>query len=139
MVLFNPAVYGALRRWKRREPKHVTYFALHLTPLDGHPLALPLAFGFGHLDYRPLEPETVISEAYHRSKHGDFLDIDTVDPASLADALLVWGMAYSQTARRGGGTRGVGGRRSCSGERAGGVRLHRPGGTITASISRCAG
>lgn len=89
MEFVNPLVYGALSRWRRTRPSNFRHYTVHLHPLTGHPLALPLAYRLGHLDLRPMEERSVRSEAYQAAKHSDFLEVDEVDPGTVTEDQLI--------------------------------------------------
>jgi hypothetical protein len=89
MEFMNPPVYRSLSLWQRLRASNRTYSTVHLTPLAGHSLALPLAFRLGHLDPRPMSQRTVISQAYEAAKHHHFLEVDQVDPSQLSEEQLI--------------------------------------------------
>ena len=89
MVLVGAVIYSSLRRWRRLRPAGTTHLAVNLHPLADHPLALPLAFRFGHLDKRPMARSQIIRGAYESAQHQDFVDLRTIDPFRLAGEDLV--------------------------------------------------
>jgi hypothetical protein len=86
MEIVGAVVFAALRRWKRMRSTGKTRIAVNLHPLAGHPLALPLAFRFGHLDPRPMDQDMVIEQSYRSAQIGDFVDLREVDPWQLGEA-----------------------------------------------------
>lgn len=90
MALIGPLVYGPLGRWKRERSPQTAYRTLHFHPLRGQPLALPLAFQFGHLERRPMDEKLRRHAAYAAARHADFLEVVQVDPGTLSrDQLAV--------------------------------------------------
>lgn len=89
MELVGAAVFGALRRWRRLRPQDRSDLAVHLNPLAGHPLALPLGFRFGHLHPWPMPRHHVIRDAYESDTHRRLVDLRTVDPRLLDGDELV--------------------------------------------------
>jgi hypothetical protein len=95
MLLVGPVVYGALRQWKAMRSPHQTYTTWHLTPLRGHPLALPIGFQLGHIDRRPMDQNTDVYQSYQSALHRDFLNVVETDPRTLPDEQLAIAAAVS--------------------------------------------
>ncbi len=89
MLLSGAAVYGALRRWRRLRPEGTTHVAAYFNPLAGHPLALPLAFRFGHIDVRPLDERSRFGDSYESAAHDQFLELAEIDPGTLTEDQLM--------------------------------------------------
>ncbi len=85
MEIVGAVVYAALRRWKRMRSSGTGRVAFNLHPLAGHPLALPLAFRFGHFHQRGMDPNMVIERSYSSAAIDDFIDLRAVDPRSLGE------------------------------------------------------
>jgi hypothetical protein len=89
MYIVGSTIYPVLARWKRVRGADVDPMLLHLDPLGGHSLALPLAAQFGHLSNRPVPESHRQFNRYASSKLDHFLEISTVDPANVTDERLV--------------------------------------------------
>lgn len=100
MDVVGAVVFAALGRWKRVRSQDAAYTAVNFHPLRGHPLALPLAFRFGHLDRRQMDREMIIRGAYEAGRHERLLDLRTVDPGRLAEAELIGAVVDSSVPPR---------------------------------------
>lgn len=87
MLLRGLTVTSVLRRHAvggQRVLSAVSRFALR-----GNALALPLAYRYGQLDRRPMDPNVVMSIAYKASRLEDFAEVRRIDPKTVPNEELV--------------------------------------------------
>jgi hypothetical protein len=89
MYVAGAVVYAALRRWKRTRQPGTQHVLVNLSPILGKPLALPLAYRFGHLDPRPMNANWVVNASYRSDRHRNFLTVRNIDPSAFAEPDLV--------------------------------------------------
>ncbi|MDP9367736.1 MAG: hypothetical protein M3Q03_05595 [Chloroflexota bacterium] len=82
MQLFGVLATSVLRRQveRGRVPSNAPILNLH--PLFAHPLALPLAYRYGHLERRPMDRHDRLRAAYVTARLEDLAHVQVVDPAS---------------------------------------------------------
>lgn len=62
---------------------------IYLNPLLGQPLALPLAYRFGHFDRRPMAEDARLRPLYEGGRFEEFFSVKVVDPGTLPQGQLV--------------------------------------------------
>lgn len=88
MEIVGATVFASLRRWKRTRTTNTHRYAINLHPLAGEPLALPLAFRWGHLHPRPMDPNLILTQSYQSGAIRDFVDLNELNPQELHQADL---------------------------------------------------
>lgn len=85
MDLVGSSVYGPITEWKRRWVEGESWAAPNLNPLKDHPLALPLAFRFGHVDLRPMSERSLWFHPYTMLAAKGFLPTKDVGIEKLSE------------------------------------------------------